>query len=446
MQNWQEQAQAYQQAMQNADASGAINKALDAMANQFDNGNNMPVFVAKEENATYQVRILPNFDTPYQWWLDAAIYDYHPQGLPAGFSPIVAGGMDPFDAWLRATIPYDDEGKNPVQQAFRGCFSSKRALSLVLIRSQHKDIDNSQLHVWSLPIKKGGFKHVVEPVIRHWGVHMMSNVDIYQGREVTFSVVGKGFQRTIANFQWVGDPCMALEQTALAHIMETQYMPLHQTFRQLTEEDMQKYIEYYSPIAEAFLDNPQLAQSFIGPQSRGARMPNARQMALQYLQSKAGTVSAGSTVAPPTSFGSVSPQQPQSLPQAPTAAPPVPSVPSLPQGQPPAAPNPAAPPMAQPPQMTPPMAPPSAVPPQAAPPQTAPPPAPAQPQTAPPQMTPPTGAPPAPPAAPTAAPMAPPAPTGPPMPQPSMPQGAPQMAPPQPQAPPMAPPAVPPAQ
>lgn len=440
MQNWQEAAQQYQQAMQNADASGAINKALDAMDNQYDNGNNMPVFVAKEENATYQIRILPNFDTPYQWWLDAAIYDYHPPGLPAGFSPSVAGGMDPFDNWLRGTIPYDEDGKNPVQNAFKGCFSSKRALALVLVRTQHKDIDNSQIHVWSMPIKKGGFKHVIEPVIRHWGVHMMQQVDLYGGREATFMVVGKGLQRTLANFQWVGDPCMALEQNALAHIMETQYMPLHQTFRQLTEEDMQKYVEYYAPIAEAFLDNPQLAQSFVGPNARGARTPNARQMALQYLQQKSTTVPMG--MAPPTSFGTVSQLPTAPAPPsgpAPSAAPPMPNVPNLPQGQPPAAPNPAAmPPMTVPapaaPQQMPQMVPPPSAPPMAAP---APQAAPAAPHV---QMTAPTGAPPAPPSAPPPAPAAA-APSGPPMPQPSMPQGAPPMMPPQPAPPPAVPPA-----
>ena len=424
MTTWQEQVQAYQQAMAGVTAAD-INNALDAMDNQFDNGNIAPLFVANEENVPHQVRILPNFETPSQWWLDATIHNFHPQGLKAGFSPKMTGGEDPFEVWLRQNIPYDEAGQDPVQKGFKGCFGSRRALAWVLIRTHHKDIDNGKLYVWSMPVAKGGFKHVIEPVIRQWGIHMMQQVDVYAGREAQFYVVGKNINRSLANFAWCGDPCMAADQNTLAQLFETQYAPLRETFRQLTEADMQQYVTYYEPILEAFMDSPQLAaQLSNGPKDRGARSPNARAMSLQYLAQKGKSFhqmpqaqqpqnmtpphQGGVPAAPPTQMHSVmvppSPATPQMM------APP-PSVPAMPQA--PAPPPPAPPAHGQMPAMPPT-------------PQMQMPHVPQMPMTAP------TGAPPAPPM--PGMPMTGGAPTGPPMPQPAT--GGPPQLPPMPPPPP----------
>lgn len=257
----------------------------DTGTQPYDTGARVPIFIAKEQK-THNIRILPNLYDPTQFWQIAFLYSFQPPTLNKGFSPKTFKKPDIFDEWLRATIPYS-KVETPLNKAFRSCFSQRRVLIWVLIRSTHENIDNNKLYIWNMPFKQGGWETVVAPVVKQWVTISPSPWDLKDGREATFTVVGTDRDRKIAAFNWIGNPCPicpAQKWNMFIKTLQDEYKPFEQTYNVLTDDDLKAYIDYYEPIAEAFILNPELAITFTTNNINGAKDPRARIMAINYLK------------------------------------------------------------------------------------------------------------------------------------------------------------------
>lgn len=336
---WQPQAQAI--------TPEQVNQAINRDKKSWDNGCKLEELNTSQEGV-YRVRIWPCFSTPGEWWKIVWLYQYSPvSSLKRGFSPRNFDKPDAFQDWLDMQLPYDPEAPQAVQ-AVRGAGPKWRAICLIQVRgmlNQQQNqwvladgMDPNTLMVLQMPYKKQGFLTAVSPVISQLAAQGVHPVDIYNGYDAQFSIVGKMRDKTVTNFQFMvhEGPTAAADQATLEKLYNEYYSDLNEVYTVLTDEDMQAYIEYYEPIVELLQQNP---HATIDP-----RKPEARGQAMNMLGKSSALIPGipGAPPSPPTG-------QAFTPPAPPTQPPPMP-------GQPPVAPQQPAP-MGQPPQMRPPEAP-----------------------------------------------------------------------------------------
>jgi hypothetical protein len=147
-----------------------------------------------------------------------------------------------------------------------------------------------------VPFKKQGWIHAIEPVLKQWMTAQQQwpvRLDEL-GRDCIFTVTGKERDKTISAFQFVAGATHAIYSTVpdeqkkwLEYLYGTFYMPLEKSHKTLTDEELDAYIAYYEPIAEAFHSNGEIAKYFntcAGQKSQGALDPRCRPYCLNYLK------------------------------------------------------------------------------------------------------------------------------------------------------------------
>jgi len=266
-------------AQQQATAAAAQQEALKTTGKTFDTGFNMDLFDFSAEG-TYQIRIWPRFEEPAQFWFPAHLYTFHPvPTLPRGFSPKTFQQTDILDNWLGTHFPYDKD--SDIAKDWRGRGPGYRILMLVQVRGMlnqqwqlvpMQNVDPNKLYIWSCPYFKNGFKHAIEPELQKtWAQFQGVNpVDLSSGFDATFSVTGKGRDRTISAFQFLTqNPGPANDPAMTSWIFEQSYKPLPDVAKVLTDEDLQILIDYFEPIAKVSKLYPDSHQSPRNAASRG---------------------------------------------------------------------------------------------------------------------------------------------------------------------------------
>lgn len=320
--DWRRQYEEYQRAAPQTTAAD-IEGALDeGKGSGISGGELLPVFSPSKEGM-YHIRILPRFDTPAAWWLTAELYSFGPQGLPRGFSPKVFGTPDVFDDWICLQFPYDENNK--ICMDYRKLRPKRRVLALCLIRHttgyEGHEYDPNQIHILNLPLKKSGWEDYFEPHIKQMAAAGYFNpVDIHNGFDAVFRVRGKQRNRVYCDFQFVNvqQPTPVFQDMAhFERIMDQQYRPLHHAYHRLSDEDMQKWIDYFRDCVDMVRSNPHL---HVDPQE-----PACKLAADQWWRNGGGAPAQGAYPYP-----SQQPQMSHGGPPSIQALPPPVSVPGMP--------------------------------------------------------------------------------------------------------------------
>lgn len=343
MGTFEEAQRAWAQQQHQVDPS-QVAQSLDKTGDTFDTGLKIDKFDYSKEGF-YQIRIWPRFEHPGpEFWLPVYFYGYQPSpSMPRGLSPKTFGQVDAFEAWVNDHFPYDKN--SDITREWRSCLPGYRIWMLVQVRGMLnqnwqlvplQDIDPNKLYLWDIPYHKQGFKDAIDPALRQVYAQLQGQnpIDLNNGYDAIFNVRGQKRERTINNFQFLtqNGPQVAGDPQTLAWIYENHYKSLSECSDVLTEDDVQKIIEYFEPIAMVSKKYPQRHQN--------PKDANSRAVCLNFLSSMEAAGGSPPPQAPGVQAGDFQPPQGGSyVPIQPTQQTPgqpgMPTTPGAPQGGPP---------------------------------------------------------------------------------------------------------------